>query len=38
MDKLKDLEVGLLNKSSRLGAALGVAKFIAIIVMYLVTH
>jgi hypothetical protein len=30
-------EEGLLNKSSRLAAALGVTKFITIIAMYLVT-
>jgi hypothetical protein len=30
-------EAGLLNKSSRLAAALGVTKFITIIAVYLVT-
>jgi hypothetical protein len=30
-------EAGLLNKSSRFGAALGVTKFLTILAMYLVT-
>jgi hypothetical protein len=34
---LTEGEAGLLNKSSRLAAALGVTKFITIIAIYLVT-